>query len=40
MTIVPVSKGDVITFSGGNNGIYFIPCKSVPHVKRVACTSL
>lgn len=25
--IVPVSKGDVITFSGGNNGVYFTPCK-------------
>lgn len=25
--IVPVSKDDVITFSGGNNGVYFTPCK-------------
>lgn len=25
--IIPVAKNDVITFSGGNNGVYFTPCR-------------
>ena len=31
--IVPVSKGDVITFSGGNNGVYFTPFDILPMPK-------